>query len=872
MKTKNTFSFGLAKKIAQFTKNLNLKSILSGAFLVSILVSQVFNLLGFRPVNVEAAAPGPFWSWDGSGVPTKINGTEILDTVEVGGISFIPNSNYYVGLQGNQVYSWGKNDQGQLGNGTNTDVANPTIVTGLNNVATVKTGLKTTFAITTTGSLLNWGETVTSSPTTVPGISNVVDIFVGGAGVIAVTSAGLVYDIYLGVANNVAGLSNITKVARTYTGTFYALDNAGEVWSWGNNNFGQLGNGNTSYDGTPTKVPGLTGIKEISSASEHVLALDSNNEVWSWGRSFEGQTGSNAVNPPNQTTPVKVPGLPPIKSIAAATNSSKAVAFSDIVWEWGAAKTGGQSSTPGTIPNPANPSQKMLADSGTLSTNGKVTVSKRALVFEPILKITKTTSTNTVVQGGSLTFTMNYENSGNVAATNVVISDKLESQFTFASCTSSCVNSGQDVTWTIPSVAVNASGSVSVTVNVPANAALGKSNNTSTIDSNETEPTSSSVEVRITKAPTPGLSIAKTASVTNTVRSDSYTYTLSYTNTTPSAVNNVIITDTLDPRLSINSLDPSCSNSGQDVTCNISSVPANSTGSVTIEVQVSFDAAGGPLANTAIITSNETASEPKSGSNIVNIDVANPTSPPLKITKTSDRANANPGDTINYTIVVENNRSSSVNPTVIDTLDSRLNFNNNCNYFCNVTNTSNSTELSWNLNISGNSSISLTFSVGVSADAAPGDLWNTAITQYYDGNGYSASSSTKTAIDDTGQGGQNSTISITKTSDFSQRKPGESLQYTFTTTYNGPGKTLYFSDTLDSRLIFNSSSCNNLNQSGQSITWQTFFNNGETSSCTIDVTVDSNAALGSLTNTVIADDQDSSMTLNHAPLQILFKS
>ena len=838
-------------------KNKNLVNFTTVFFSSFLLVCQVLGLLNFlNPIKAEAAGVGPFWSWNGSGAPTKIAGTDNLDTVAIGGLTFFPNSDYYIGLQGNQVYAWGRNDQGQLGNGTNTDILSPTLITGLNNVSKVVTGQSTTFAITTSGNLLNWGQVVTSSPTTVSGISNVVDVFPGGAGAIAVTSGGLVYDVFAGNATNIGSLSNIKKVARTYTGSYYALDNNGEVWSWGENAFGQIGNGSTTNNPTPTKLPGLTGIKEISAGSEHVLALDSNNEVWSWGRSWEGQTGSGSI-PPSQTTPIKVPGLPPIKTILGATNSSKAVSFDEVVWEWGSAKTGGQSPIPGTIPNPADPSKPMLAENGTVATNGRTTISKRALVFEPILTVAKTSSATEVNQGGTLTFTINYSNTGNAAATNVVITDTLLSQFSFASCTNSCVNSGQDVTWNIANVPATTSGSVSVTVNVGITAPVGSTSNTAIIDSDQTTPTTGSVQVGINPLPS-GLFISKSANSSVVQRNDGIIYTLTYNNTRNTAVNNVVITDVLDSRLIIFNYDSACSQSGQTVSCNIASVAANTSGSLDIEVSVDSNAAGGPLANTALIISDETITEPRSGSSIITVNVPQNNLPPIEIEKTVNTTTANVNDTIFYTILVTNNRNVSISTLVIDTLDSRLNYNLDCSNSCSSSNSDNSTELTWNsIFVGANSTVTLTFSVDIDLVAAPGQLWNTAITGYYNGVWNSASSSVSVDIQDTGQGGPAvSSINITKTSDFSQRKAGENLQYTVTATYTGTGETLYFSDTLDPRLVYNSSSCDNFSQSGQSLTWNTYFNNNTTYSCTIDVTVDANAALGTLTNTVIASDNN----------------
>ena len=68
-----------------------------------------------------------------------------------------------------------------------------------------------------------------------------------------------------------------------------ALRADGTVWTWGNNDYGQLGNG--SYNGNtiyPEKVSGLSNIIKIAAAHEFMFALDKSGNVWSWGRNHKG--------------------------------------------------------------------------------------------------------------------------------------------------------------------------------------------------------------------------------------------------------------------------------------------------------------------------------------------------------------------------------------------------------------------------------------------------------------------------------------------------------------------------------------------------------------------------------------------------------
>src|SRR4051812_35287765 len=72
-----------------------------------------------------------------------------------------------------------------------------------------------------------------------------------------------------------------------------ALRGNGTAWSWGANYNGQLGNGGTDPTATPRPVPGLHDIVQVSAGDWHVLALDGTGAVWSWGGNERGQLGDD---------------------------------------------------------------------------------------------------------------------------------------------------------------------------------------------------------------------------------------------------------------------------------------------------------------------------------------------------------------------------------------------------------------------------------------------------------------------------------------------------------------------------------------------------------------------------------------------------
>jgi hypothetical protein len=112
-------------------------------------------------------------------------------------------------------------------------------------------------------------------------------------------------------SGNVGFLSHIIEISID-NGTALALQSNGVVWAWGSNNDGQLGNGMTTNSLTPVEVHGfgnvgfLSHIVAISEGTSGSFALQSNGVVWAWGSNIDGQLGIG--NTTQETTPVKITG------------------------------------------------------------------------------------------------------------------------------------------------------------------------------------------------------------------------------------------------------------------------------------------------------------------------------------------------------------------------------------------------------------------------------------------------------------------------------------------------------------------------------------------------------------------------------------
>ena len=128
------------------------------------------------------------------------------------------------------------------------------------------------------------------------------------------------------------GLAGVTAIS---AGGYHSLAWRGDgtAWSWGNNFYGQLGDGTQTNRLTPVQVSGLAGVTAISGGYHHSLSLKGDGTAWSWGRNNYGQLGDGTQT--NRLTPVQVFGLVGVVAVSAGTWHSLALKGDGTVWAWG---------------------------------------------------------------------------------------------------------------------------------------------------------------------------------------------------------------------------------------------------------------------------------------------------------------------------------------------------------------------------------------------------------------------------------------------------------------------------------------------------------------------------------------------------------
>jgi len=133
----------------------------------------------------------------------------------------------------------------------------------------------------------------------------------------------------------VAGLASGVQAVTAGGAHTCAVTTAGAVLCWGDNSFGQLGDGSSGTQSSPVAVVGLgSGVQAISAGGKHVCAVTTSGAVLCWGDNTDGQLGDGSSR--TQSTPAEVVGLDSgVRAVAAGGEHTCAVTASGAVKCWG---------------------------------------------------------------------------------------------------------------------------------------------------------------------------------------------------------------------------------------------------------------------------------------------------------------------------------------------------------------------------------------------------------------------------------------------------------------------------------------------------------------------------------------------------------
>ena len=288
-----------------------------------------------------------------------------VSTIGAGADSAASNSVTPVALL--YLWSWGRSNFGQLGLGNTTDYSSPKQVGALNTWASIEAGQQSNqragYAIKTNGTLWSWGKndygqlglgntTNYSSPKQIGALTSWLKISGGSYGsVSAIKTDGTLWSWgyngngQLGLGNTtnysspkqVGALTSWSIVSSSY-GTL-AIKTNGTLWSWGRNSQGQLGLGNTTYYSSPKQVGSLTSWASVSANHYGSFAIKTDGTLWSWGENAEGQLGLG--NTTQYSSPKQVGALTSwSKVFYGEGNQTISVKTNGTLWSWGSNNVG----------------------------------------------------------------------------------------------------------------------------------------------------------------------------------------------------------------------------------------------------------------------------------------------------------------------------------------------------------------------------------------------------------------------------------------------------------------------------------------------------------------------------------------------------
>ena len=226
----------------------------------------------------------------------------------------------------NKLYTWGQNEEGELGHNNTTDYSSPKQVGSDTNWGLISRGASPgnfrMSATKTDGTLWAWGGNdygalgQNQAPGSLGKVSSPIQIG----------------------SDTTWPISGVGKILCKEH--MAAIKTDGTLWLWGENPYGQLGQGNVVHYSSPVQLGSASNWKNIGAAQFASVAIKTNGEMWAWGSNYKGMLGQNVSGPGSGITgrlssPVQIPGT----TWAAVSKGSVVCALATktdgTLWMWG---------------------------------------------------------------------------------------------------------------------------------------------------------------------------------------------------------------------------------------------------------------------------------------------------------------------------------------------------------------------------------------------------------------------------------------------------------------------------------------------------------------------------------------------------------
>lgn len=205
------------------------------------------------------------------------------------------------------LWAWGRNNIGQLGDGTTIDRHEPVQIGEDHDWVSTAESNQDSIALRGDGSLWGWGKNSLGhlgNGTRDPSLNPV----------------------------RIGSDSNWNEVGAG-SAHFVAKKDNGSLWTWGLNDKGQLGDGLPSSRTSPAAIAVGEVWKSFSCGGSHTLAIREDGTLWGWGWNTFGQVGDGTTK--NQRGPVQIGSDSNWASVSAGHHSSVALKRDGSLWAWG---------------------------------------------------------------------------------------------------------------------------------------------------------------------------------------------------------------------------------------------------------------------------------------------------------------------------------------------------------------------------------------------------------------------------------------------------------------------------------------------------------------------------------------------------------
>ena len=311
------------------------------------------------------------WSWggragygngDGTTITRKLGTREFYNAIDWCQVNIGRRSGSAINSSG-ELWSWAHNLCAMLGDGTTTSRCSPVReISSSTDWCQVSSGDCHSVAVKTSNELWTWGSgncgslgngTTVSRCSPVREISSSTDwckVSAGGQKVLAVKTSGQLWSWgnnncgHLGDGTTVSRCSPVREISssadwcQVSAGECHsaAIKTTGQIWAWGSNNCGQLGDGTTVSKCSP--------VREFCSATDwcgvaaggygHTVGIKTSGQVWSWGRGQDGRLGDGTTI--NKCSPVReICSATDWCQISAGRSATAAIKTSGQLWFWG---------------------------------------------------------------------------------------------------------------------------------------------------------------------------------------------------------------------------------------------------------------------------------------------------------------------------------------------------------------------------------------------------------------------------------------------------------------------------------------------------------------------------------------------------------